>query len=360
MTLRGDESNPESLLHLPELVQSPTSFTVDESGYFYIADTNNHRIAVFRPNGTFERSFGQEGEGPGDLRYPILIVEQDGILRIQGSNRRTTLYATDGSFVDIIQFNRGGNSIWGHDDYVVDIRSRSNPPDYTTLRSEALVRNTRGDTLAAISTPEVTISVPVPTIVRLNNSRRIRPINLQYSASPQILHLRTAELLLYAGTDPELMFYDFAGRLIRKILVDIPLVPVSTDEQRRVKDRLSELMRLAITDPGVFPIEMNPSDIPFADVKAAWQTVEVDDHGYIWLQESLPAWPFNPVGVKPVVYRLLSPEGEYLGNTHRPVAVSGQVVRGYYLALVNDEEMGMAVPTVYRISSAIRGFNYPN
>ncbi|MFC1529149.1 hypothetical protein ACFL6R_00350 [Gemmatimonadota bacterium] len=360
MTLQGDESDPESLLHLPEPAHSPTSFTVDESGFFYLADTNNHRIAVFRPDGTFERSFGREGEGPGDLRSPRLIVEQNGKLRIQDSNRRTTLFATDGSLVGIIQFNRGGNSIWEHGDYIVDIRSRSNPPDYTTLRSEALVKNTGGDTLAVISTPEVMIAAPVPTIVRLNNSRRIRPINLQYSASPLILHLRTSEFLLYAGSEPELMFHDQAGTLIRRIVLDIPQMPVSSDEQKLVKDRLNELMRLAITDPGVFPIEMNPADIPFADVKAPWQAVEVDDHGYIWLQESLPVWPFDPAGAETVVYRLLSPEGEYLGDTHRPMAVNGQVVRGYFLALVNDEELGTAVPVVYRISSAVRGFKYPN
>jgi len=359
LTLQGNESNFKSLLHLPRSSSPPTSFTIDTLGYFYIADTRNHRIAVFRPDGTFERSIGQYGEGPGDLRYPRLIAENDGILHIQDGNRRTTLYATDGALVDVIQHSRGGNSIWGQGEYVVDIRSPSNPPEWTTMRSEALIRNTRGDTITFISTPELMIAFPVPTIALIDNSRRMRPVGLQYSAWPQIIQLQNFEFLLYAGTHPELLRYDSSGKLIQRVWVDIPSEPITTDDRRIIEDRLRELMQLALTRPSELPFRMNPSDIPFPDVKAPWQAIEVDDSGYIWLQESLPSFPFSPIGIEPIEYLLLSPEGEYLGNTHRPIAANGQVARGYFLALVNDEDMGIAVPTVYRIHSNIREFDYP-
>ncbi len=63
--LNTDDGNPESVLHQARV------FTMDENGFFYVADARRHRVAVFDPDGNYRRSIGQEGDGPGDLRNPL-------------------------------------------------------------------------------------------------------------------------------------------------------------------------------------------------------------------------------------------------------------------------------------------------
>ena len=43
-------------------------------GRIYVADSCNHRIQVFSPEGKFLRSYGKAGTGPGELSYPYDIA----------------------------------------------------------------------------------------------------------------------------------------------------------------------------------------------------------------------------------------------------------------------------------------------
>jgi hypothetical protein len=359
VTLHEDEANPESLLNLPGSSRSSSSFTVDASGYFYVADTRNHRIAVFGPEGEYERSMGREGDGPGDLQSPIRIVEANGVLYVKGSNQRTTLYSTDGTLIEVITHRNRGNGIWRSGDYYINVQGRSNPPDFTTWQSSALVKNTDGDTLADLHTPEITIAVFIIAFRFIDNRQYTRPQTISYHSWPQIILLRNRQFLLYAGLNPELLYYSINGELIKKVIVDIPAVPVSILDKQKIVDRIRELALKEPEDPEFVPFKISPSNVPYPSHKAPWNTIEVDDYNYTWLQVSIPASPFSPIGREPVEYRLLSPEGEYLGTTFRPVAESGQVARGYYLALVRDPESGAAIPTVYRIKPVVSGLRYP-
>ncbi|HUD47783.1 MAG TPA: 6-bladed beta-propeller [Candidatus Baltobacteraceae bacterium] len=43
---------------------------IDSAGRIYVADSCNHRIQVFSPEGKFIRAYGQAGTGPGQFSYP--------------------------------------------------------------------------------------------------------------------------------------------------------------------------------------------------------------------------------------------------------------------------------------------------
>jgi len=62
LTLKQDPDREESLLF------RASGFTMDREGNFYVVDGGNFRIAVFDKSGTYQRSFGGEGEGPGTFR----------------------------------------------------------------------------------------------------------------------------------------------------------------------------------------------------------------------------------------------------------------------------------------------------
>ena len=57
----------------------PADLTFDPAGDVYVTDRYNHRIQVFSQNGTFLRTFGRHGSGPGELSEPWgICVDHDG------------------------------------------------------------------------------------------------------------------------------------------------------------------------------------------------------------------------------------------------------------------------------------------
>ena len=67
--------------------EGPQSFTsvnfdelgADAAGNLYVLDRQSHRVVVFAPDGSHLRSMGAEGEGPGELRFPVSFgVRADG------------------------------------------------------------------------------------------------------------------------------------------------------------------------------------------------------------------------------------------------------------------------------------------
>lgn len=93
----------------------------------------------------------------------------------------------------------------------------------------------------------------------------------------------------------------------------------------------------------------------FPEQKAYWNDVQVDDHGYIWLEipESDEEKEAAGGGVS---FRLLSPEGEYLGNTRAPV--TGTVMSGRLLGFRRDPETDERTPVVWRLISQYSQLNY--
>ena len=47
----------------------PASVAISDSGEIYVLDTQNHRVAVFSGDGSFARSFGRAGQGPGEFVF---------------------------------------------------------------------------------------------------------------------------------------------------------------------------------------------------------------------------------------------------------------------------------------------------
>ncbi|MEZ4423056.1 MAG: 6-bladed beta-propeller [Gemmatimonadota bacterium] len=78
IALGGAEEGPESFFRLP-----PGTVASDARGQIYVLDPLRHRVVVFTPDGTFVRSVGGEGAGPGELESPgALSVGPDGVLSV--------------------------------------------------------------------------------------------------------------------------------------------------------------------------------------------------------------------------------------------------------------------------------------
>jgi tetratricopeptide (TPR) repeat protein len=95
--------------------RQPGSVVIDHMGRLYVADTYNHRIQVFAPDGRFIRTFGGEGAQRGALLRPkglawganhVLYVVDTGNHRIQAFDQHGEVVMVLGSFGNLPgQFN---------------------------------------------------------------------------------------------------------------------------------------------------------------------------------------------------------------------------------------------------------------
>ena len=90
----------------------PTGVTITADGRVVVADTHEHQIAIFSPEGELLETFGEYGEGPGQFIYPTdVAIAADGTWFVSeyGGNDRVQVFDADRRPVGSIGF-------MGHDD----------------------------------------------------------------------------------------------------------------------------------------------------------------------------------------------------------------------------------------------------
>lgn len=83
--------------------ESPSSFwgprdvAVDKAGHIYVTDTGNKRVAIFNEEGEFLQEFGGAGLGEGQLDEPVgLALDEDGNLYVADTwNQRVQVFGKD-------------------------------------------------------------------------------------------------------------------------------------------------------------------------------------------------------------------------------------------------------------------------
>lgn len=97
-----------------ERLDSPNAVASDKDGNIYIADTRNHRIAVFNRRGVFQSTFGKKASSPqrqldlGQLVMPTGIAVADNGDIYVGSMQRNliSVFSANGTFKRNIQADR--------------------------------------------------------------------------------------------------------------------------------------------------------------------------------------------------------------------------------------------------------------
>ena len=79
--------------------QCPHDIAIDSQGLVYVADTGNHRIQKFTPNGKFVAQFGSKGSDAGQLKWPLGITidtASTGLVYVSEGNDRISVFTSDG------------------------------------------------------------------------------------------------------------------------------------------------------------------------------------------------------------------------------------------------------------------------
>ena len=81
---------------------NPEGVCVLRDGRIVVGDTHYHRVVVFDPDGRSFKTFGKEGQGPGEFIYPVAVAKDDHenlYIAEYGSNDRVQKFTSDGRFL---------------------------------------------------------------------------------------------------------------------------------------------------------------------------------------------------------------------------------------------------------------------
>lgn len=77
----------------------------DNNGNIYVLDNRIYKVYKFSPDGKLLLTFGQRGEGPGDMKLPHdIYVLSDGKIVLTESQSIVSIFSPDGKIIDKINF----------------------------------------------------------------------------------------------------------------------------------------------------------------------------------------------------------------------------------------------------------------
>ncbi len=357
--VRGDTTNEASLVY------NGLGLRLDEDGNLFIADRGNDRIAMFDPDGRFVRGFGREGEGPGEFRWVDILEVRDGIVSAWDNQLdRTTRFRIDGTLLDVTTVPRGGStfgSMMTSSMYVEEsghrvLLNREGFRGDGTMQAEAVVTDGASDTLWTVSTPSLLCRYQVSLSTAGRTMGALVPI--EYSPRPVIVYAPALGIVVSDGDKPELTLYDLEGTIVRRIRIDMPPERVTGAERARIINDFDRQIAEA-PENRVDRLKAYKEALQIAEVKSSWTSLKVDDYGFFWLE--IPESSVDRREAGGILWRILSPEGEYLGDTRWPPMIFPRtsVTWGHLAFWDDDEETGEEFPVIYRIRPAVRGLDYP-
>lgn len=103
-TFFNGQEDPAGLAMHPGDFYGPRGIAVGPDGLVYVADGGNGRVLVFRPDGTPVRVIGSRGSGPGQvLDIHGVAVRADGTVAVADpDNARVQLFGADGMFLSSV------------------------------------------------------------------------------------------------------------------------------------------------------------------------------------------------------------------------------------------------------------------
>jgi hypothetical protein len=350
LRLRQDPEVPESLLRFPR------AFFRLEDGRYLVPDIGESSFVVFGADGSYQYRFGRRGEGPGEFQSPTLqYIEGEHLVVTDRVSGRTTVMDAEGNLVRIITPPPKVRTAMvlpaATDRYVgTQLAVDYLLPDTNRQHLVVSVYSAEWDTLWARSTDLVATDYVIRQFGRAS-----API--WYTARPMAGYLPGKGIYLSTGRDPLIEWFDLDGDPIEGVRLNIPADPVSDSLLASIEARWD---RAVERSPEGFSKEFSRDqrrNLQVAEFKAFWDQVLLDSHGYYWLRRPMRYWDAQRERILSE-YRLLSPDGEYLGDVAWPVQY-GRVQDGYLMGIYEDPESGERIPIVYRMRSAIEGFDYP-
>jgi hypothetical protein len=225
---------------------------------------------------------------------------------------------------------------------------------YQHTQAQALIQTTDADTVALLQTRELPTEI-YEVLSGPGESYRGRIAARFFTGRPIVLVQRSFGIILSSGFEPELSHYNMQGQLIRRIRIEEEVEPVSGELTRAFESRLRAMRAEYARTSGREPQPL--SDMNYADTVGCWEDGYWDDAGYMWLTDVKDNLLSDDR--ENTVFRIIDPDGRYLGRTEAPSGREFTVYNGHFLTVISNTDTGEQVPTIFRIVPSAEGLRYP-
>lgn len=223
---------PESAMEegTPRAFGAVSSVTFGPDGTLFVADRLNHEVRVFAEDGSHLRTFGREGEGPGEFAtLASLHWTGSKLLALDFRNGRVGELSAEGDWLDqrteFAGIGGGGGSLR----FYPATGDRAYVLTYSPDRSAMIFAGhddagPAADTLLALDAPEGTISG-----IRCASATAIRSYPIPFA--PRIVQHPGPESVLYSALTTDYAIYETRGAdTLRIVQRELPAEPVTDAE----------------------------------------------------------------------------------------------------------------------------------
>jgi hypothetical protein len=294
---------------------------LDRSGRVYVLDRMAAEIQVFGPDGSYIRTIGRAGHGPGEFAIAtgMRFDPRDRLWVLNAGNQRYSVFDTNGALVRefprrttamVLEWRDGVFSPVGdlYDDLLFPTESGWHPGcvRYDTITTQFV------DTLPCPVLPEGT---PF-------GWGRIVPTPRGW----------------WVGVAGDYRLWELtrAGDTVRVIERAYQPAGLSRPERDSIRDAMSRLRQRAGGAAG----------LPVPEQRRVFDVFIVDDLGYLWVQRS------RARGDRTTIFDVFDSDGRYLGSVTTPYVVEPRppaAIRGDRMAFVTTDEVGAQSVVTARI-----------
>jgi len=281
---------------------------VDDAGSLYVMDGRSGQVKVFGASGTYLRTIGRLGQGPGEFERPmnLSLNGTTGELAVHEPGRMS-FFGPDGVFARSVAYQGMGAALGR-----VDSRGH-------IYRTEVVVDENGARYVAVKSGPDGTVlaelaSSPAPLVPK-SRSRKIKVTALWPSSYFQLDRAdnvvygfpQTYDLTLFRGSD---------SRPFKRITRIYDPVGISAEEKREFEKEVP---------PG------SGFELEFPEYHSAYERFFLSDLGHIFVR----TWERTADGRR--IHDVFDAEGRFIGRV--PLKGIGfEILNGKYYALEEDGE----------------------
>lgn len=327
----------------PDVFGQVRAVELDTLGRLYVLDSQARQVRVFDAEGSFLRSLGRPGQGPGELEGPAGLAwgPRGNLVVADTRNARYTAFDVETGEVAwerrrpmsffMIPW-RGGFDREGKLTDVGLSRVPGTPGLLSLIRLDGEYR------------PIDTLLLPTATsdhILFRRGGTMVMSMPDPFSAAPVwTLDPRGGVWSSMAETY-RLDHISLSGDTVRTVTLGVPNASVTEAERDSAVASFRELAR-------EFAGDAQPNRGPeIPELKPSLKAIHVDDEGFLWTE------PFLAQGAPPSL-DVFDPQGRYLGRVSLPVEpwrAASLVVRGNNIAMVTADDLGVQ----YVVRLAIEG-----
>jgi hypothetical protein len=350
-----------------ELFRTTGAFLLSD-GRLVIGNAGTHEIRYYDSSGSFIRSVGGEGDGPGELRTPFLLIPLPADTIAAGDLRlaRLSIFDPAGEFVrsasyasarmsGLVAHLSSGKYLFATQAYAVTGEDTGpvRPERYRMDVSVFDEATASMDTIVSLPWVEMVIG-PTGT-TRSDGSPMVGARPRSFGHMTWLVGALGGGFVVGDNARPELELHDGAGALTTIVRWPMEERAVTADDiERELEHRLSqatspELRRVLETSLSQHP----PADImPFFGCAYHWcpsQPLLVDAEGNLWVRQYEP-----PADTGPHRYLVFDSGGVWLGHLQMPAGLGLVWVGSDHLVARTTTDLGVEIISVHRLNKQNR------